>query len=144
MGTDMLKLPDIFEILIITYITAKAAISEFPTISPDRSRTSLFCLQHTYITEPTQLATPYGFYFVANSQDMIQSDLTFTEDAGKPPQPQTPAGALTVVTSLYLAQQVRQNGQGGLGRAWDAGSGPTEKEGRRRAVKSCEWFYRIS
>lgn len=58
---------------------------------------------------------------MANSQDMIQSDPTFTEDAGKPPQPQTPTGALTVVPSLYLAQQVGQNGQGGLGRAWDAG-----------------------
>lgn len=47
---------------------------------------------------------------------MIQRDPTLTEDAGKGPQPQTPtAAALTVVSSLCLAQQGGQNGQGGQG-----------------------------
>lgn len=76
---------------------------------------------------------------------MIQSYTTFPEDTGKHPQPETPpTAALSVVPSLYLAQQGGgQDGQDRLGRAWDVGSGPIEKGGGRRAgdrgaMNSCE------
>lgn len=65
---------------------------------------------------------------------MIQSDPTLAGDELNHPQPQSPpSAALTVVQSLFLAQQGGQNGQGGLGRAWDAGSGPREEGGGRGA-----------
>lgn len=78
---------------------------------------------------------------------MIQRDPTFTEDAGKGSQPQTPlAAALTVVPSLYLAQQGGAEWPGwvreGMGCRIRAN---TERAGRRAddrgAMNSC---YRIS
>lgn len=143
MGTDMFQLPDIFEILILTHITAKEAISEFPTISPDLSRTLLFLssahLHHrAYSASNTLWVLFYGQFTGYDPEwphihwrcrkTPSTSDSNWSSHSCSIPLPGTASGA---------------EWPGWAREGMGCRIGPTEKEGRR-AVKSCEWFYRIS